>query len=238
MINKILHTLSNRTIFMSPVFPAISTFRPSELSEDTEAVRKLMGLDVSSHDYNLVGILQAVDAFPDILQEFGEGVRSYSLRDYKTPATSISGAELGPGAEGLPRIYRVGSEWPTFYEVTVSYLNATHVRVSGGEHNDPVPILNAPAGDLHFAWPEWTGVTGVLTRLENSWSSGDIIRVPVWPVRFPYAQLATALKEDARAYAMRIAIGAEGPFFSARSPIEKVAISALALSRSHPQFYA
>jgi len=232
MTNKILHTVTNRATFTSPVFPAITSFVPRTQSEDATAVREFLQMSFNTHDYYVVGLLQAIDAIPDIKWEFGTSPRTYDLKHYQYPKPWSTGAKLGPDAGGPPVVNRTAAEWPVFFDIYATYLDDTHLRVTGGKHND---IVKARRNNdfVIVEWPEWTGLSGTLQNLDPGWSAGFEFHLYHIPNNFPYPILAEKLLEQPSVYQLLIQQGLESAFYSARTTLEKVATVALALGKSY-----
>jgi len=232
MVNRILHTVTNRANFVSPVFPVSTSFEPKQQSELATSVRKFLQMPFNVQDYYVVGLLQAIDAVPDIRWEFGGEPRTYDLKHYQHPKPWATGAELGPDAGGPPAVNRIASEWPVFFDMYATYVDSTHLRITGGTHNDIVSArLN---GDFVMVeWPSWTGIKGTLQNLDPGWNSSFQFHIYHIPSNFPYSVLAAQLQEVPDVYQLLIQQGLEAEFYSARTPLEKVATVALAVGLSH-----
>jgi len=232
MTNKILHTVTNRATFVSPVFPAETTFSPTTQLAVPTSVREFLQMPFNVHDYFVVGLLQAIDAVPELRWDFNETIRTYDLKHYQYPTTWQTGAELGPSMEGPPAVNRIADEWPVFFDIYADYVDAAHLRVYGGSHNEIVSAT--PNGDFVIVnWPSWTGISGTLQNLDPGWTSGFSFHLYAIPNNFPYENIAAALKERSDVYQLLTQQGLEAQLFSARTAMEKVATVALAVGLSH-----
>lgn len=232
MINKILHTVTNRKNFVSPVFPSTTKFEPTSQAPTPTAVRELLQLPFTPHDYFVVGALQAADAVPDIRWDFQEEQRTYDLRHYRKPVGWSTGADLVGSVYGPPLINRVADEWPVFFDIYGSYVDAGHLRVTGGSHSDIVRATSSD-GQLLVEWPEWTGIQGNLANLDPGWTSVFVWHLYHVPANYPYRKVAEVLTESTEANQLLTGQGLMAQFASAQTAVEKVALTTLALSKSY-----
>jgi hypothetical protein len=134
--------------------------------------------------------------------------------------------------EGPPAVNRIADEWPVFFDIYADYVDAAHLRVYGGSHNEIVSAT--PNGDFVIVnWPSWTGISGTLQNLDPGWTSGFSFHLYAIPNNFPYENIAAALKERSDVYQLLTQQGLEAQLFSARTAMEKVATVALAVGLSH-----
>lgn len=237
MINKILHTVTNRKHFVSPVFPASTGFIPATLGAAAEEVRQLLQLHRTEDDYFVVGVLQAIDAFPDIAQEFGEARRNYTLQAYRPTPLRMQGAELGGVGAGPPKVLRTPDTWPVDFRIKLEFVDSANLRARVGKAEEIFSAHPTGTDRLSPDWPDRLGIRGTLANLNPiSWGEGFRAEIFHVPPSFPYALAAAALVESDAAYQLLSASGLEAAVYSARTPMEKIALTALAISRSHPAF--
>jgi hypothetical protein len=229
MINRILHTVTNRaTGFVSPVFPKFADFVPRIMTGEALALLKFLQLDREDTDFFVVGILQAVDAFPCIRESFGPEIRTYDLSMFSLPTPELVNCQLVDGPLGPPSLRRIPEEFPTQSVVQLSYRADDVMHAELGDRIFDFPV-RAAGTCLHPEWPEALGIKGDL-----EWHAGFSAQINFWPTGFPYQALADALDAFAPKSALLSQSGLSSHYHLAFSAIEKVAITALALGLSNP----
>lgn len=230
MIDKILHSITNRNLFASSGFRSVSGFVPVEASEAAQKVRRLVGLDVTAHDYYVQGALAAIDAYPDIREAFQEGDRSYALHEFKRPLDSWGG--VGPVADRHGPFYarRVPQNFPVDFNVVLSYVDLNHVTilVDGVRHE----VLCSVGGGILY--PEWPGIgiSGGLKLVAQDWDPDFVGVVHHMPTSFPYPALAALLDLDTNKNELLLGAGLLEHYSGTREPLKKYALVLLALGKS------
>jgi hypothetical protein len=104
MINKFLHSLTNRRIISDdPMFASDPTFVPANLSADDLKLRSILCLDYTTSDYYLKNYVALADIYPDILSVLNDTVTSYQTKDFLPRGVRMQGATLlsNPGVSGF-----------------------------------------------------------------------------------------------------------------------------------------
>lgn len=228
-MNEFLHALTNREVFASPMFPTVTTFRARPQTPNQISLRQTLQLHVITHDYFVHGLLAAFYSFPELVECFPE-TRTFELRDFRRAPDSWVGATPAPDQHGPFVMRRRATEFPVQMRMTLSYVDATHMRISLGSESWAVPAY-WHAGTLYPEWPAELGVSGAL--LVADWSSAFEATVQHMPINYPYEACVAALENVPFKNTMLLQVGLMEHYYFAATPFEKVAAAALALALSN-----
>lgn len=233
MHNRALHFITNRKDgFASAYFPASSDFQPCTESAAAKEVRRLLGLN---SDYGVRAVLATVHGFPYIFEEFRDTSRTYRVSDFQPDRVVTVGAVWKNDAAGLPLFTPECTELPVPEEMVVEYLSNARARLTYGERVEDIDVRPVfGTSDLIPEWPEDLGVSGSFL-LQDAWQAGSRIRVQGPPARYPWAA-AGALLALPDTQAVLQSAGLLDTAAPLNSPVERVAVIALALAKQHPDF--
>ena len=228
MINRCLHYLTNRQQFASALFPQTTAYTPRVLTEDGEHVRRLLGLDVQSTDYYVVGVLGALYAFPEKAESAGPETRTFRLGDYTRAPDSWVDVSPVNNQDGPFVLRRRPREYPVTFNWQLKYLSDRTMNVVLGSK-----ILQAEVRKqgsvLNIRWPQVLGVTGDLDIGDQSWDESFTGGIFHEPPGFPYQVLADSLIDDTRVNTLLLQQGLLEQYAGAPTAFERVATLALAV---------
>ena len=235
MHNKFLHALTNRNFFLHPGFRGMDDFVPS-VDATADRVRDLLGLNDTEHDYYIVGLLQAVAAFPHIRSQLDDPHVTYDLLDYRPPVAGVSGASLLGDVNGPPAITIIPAAFPTGFEVTLVWRTTTSFTMTA-EGLDSILKVRHSNGTV---FPEW-GACGIRGRLVladgNAWADGCEVIISHTPVTYPYRLAVQAVSGSPHALSIIDSAGCMEAFYSSQDDVEKMAVVALALASLNKAVY-
>ena len=196
-MNEVLHSVINRGAgFATPSFPSHTDFVP-DTNEVAQSVRAYLGLTRTDTDYFVVGALQILRAYPDLLCRFGEKQRNYTLGIYKPNPPQCSPARLVTRDSVAPFVRRRPQEWPPVFDTkitlvdvdTLDLLQDTTTRLNYTRSGETLLVPWSVACGIGGAlWcPDWTGVREIHVRAD--------------PYGYPYTLLAEQLilRDDVQA---------------------------------------
>lgn len=234
MINRALHSISNRAGgFIEKFFPDNPSFHPSSETPDTLALRRLLGVDRAGDDYHLVAVLAAIEAYPEIQQQFDDRQRTYRLETYAKPAPQVGGGVFVPDAAGPAQIKLMATEVPVPEVLTLTYRQASLATLVYGQRRETVRVGQS-GGTIYPEWPADLGISGGVTL---TWEADAQLVVRAVPARFPFAVLAEELKRSGALRGLLVRQQLVEHFHLAPDPVKKVALAALALGLSNPAAY-
>lgn len=239
-MNEILRSLTNRpggyissTIFDTGEF--VPDLEPTELEQQ---VRSTMGLDVTDTDYYVKGILRAVDAFPAIRNQFGQTSQTYDDRSSARPTPIFNGGNLLAGIDGPAYIEREANEWPVQFRFDISYVTSSVLTTRYERARHTFKVRSTSSG-LAVDWPSFIGIRGVVDPDDDNTFDEDFkLTVIQEPVVFPYQLLYDKLRAISGVEEILRSEGLIEPFYYTRSPIEGVAIMAIALGLKNKAVYS
>jgi hypothetical protein len=234
MLDLILHAVTNRANdFVSPVFSRVSTFHPVALDTDAQIVHDVLQLDFRQNDYYVVGLLQAIDAFPEIRQSFVEGQRASNISAWRRPPDTTAGGTLVANRIGPPNMRRLARTFPVSFQILLDYYQGDLRIQDGGTTKllPPNPIDNTLFPD----WPENLGITGGFAT--TGWGSGWTGAINHVPVSFPWNAAVEALNSTTSTTTLLRRASLVETYFLAQSSFEKVAVAALALGLANTGVY-
>lgn len=230
MINAVLHHLTNKAdSFGHSMFPNTSSYEPTTEGANEYALRDFLKLRESSDIEYLLGALAAVYSFPEILEEFGETGRSFRLEDYRRTEYSLTGGKLVDRYDKSPSVAYTPEEYPWPTQTTISYLNATKVRLVRGAKTEEVPYLLRETEYLDIDWPEDLGITGIVQLLGFPWEDQRRVTINHPPNSYPYDACGQKIKENTQFLEHLDERGLVSPFYSAQTGLEQVALACLSL---------
>lgn len=233
MHNRALHFITNRKDgFSSAYFPASSEFVPCVESREAKEVRRLLGLD---SDYGVRAVLAAVHGFPYLFDAFRDVSRTYRVSDFQPDRVLTVGAKWKNDVQGLPSFTPKCTSLPVPLQLTLEYLSDTRARITYGELVEDVDVRPVfGSSDLIPEWPETLGVSGAF-NLQSEWQAGSLVRVQGPPARYPWETAGAILSVSETQTLLQSAdlLATAAPLIS---PVERVAVVALALAKQHPDF--
>ena len=236
-MNEILKYVTNRNSFVSPclALPSGDLFYPATV-DPWAAIRAQLGLDVTTTDYHVLGVLSALYSFPYLTAEFKETQRSFELWDISVPADTYQGVVLVPAQDGTPNLRRTaGASFDpvmSFSFLEDGYMSAV---VDGVRYAVPVLSFGSRLRVLDSAFP--VEITGELQMTgSNAWGPLFAAFITHYPA-FPYAQIVTAIETTQTHAALLLDTDLTNPYIFAESPAEKIAVIAAALGLTNRQNY-
>ncbi len=234
MRNKILHSVTNRGRgFSTPEFLTNIDFHPSPETGATLALRKLLGLDQTVDDYHVIGMLAAIEGYPDVFREFQDGMRTYLLQNIITPAPVVTGGRFVTDVAGVPTLRLISTTVPVPEAVTLEYAGAGLAALVYGSRYELIRCRYVN-GVVYPEWPVDLGVTGGLAM---SWVATAKATIRARPPLFPYQKLALVLNVSDSKNEVLQRHGLLNNFHQAEDVQKKVAIVGLALGLSNPAVY-
>lgn len=232
-MKEFLHPLVNRgSSFIWPRFP-LDPHWISKSSTFATGVREAMGLSVLDSDWYALGCLQAMAGVPWVAREVGAVEPLMELLHYAPSVDYVGGGTLLPDQHGPPKLHRTQMLWPVDFTMTLERIDAGFARLTVDGVGTMIPARLGPS-QLQVEWPESCGVAGALEV--PSWVSSEVVTFRHEPRRFPYELIVEDLRLNRDHAHLLLQQGLSGAYTAARSTLEKVAITSLALIldyRSH-----
>lgn len=229
-MNAFLHPLTNRGQgYIWPRFP-VDPHWVARGSDEADEVRRLMRLNVTDCDWYVVGCLQAIAGCPWVAREIADTAALMTMLHYVPSTGSIVGADLRPDQKGPPQLVRTSMLWPVDFWITLTRVDEGHALLKV----DGMPAAVSARFDdtyLHVDWPESVGIAGAL--VPTSWAASDEILIYHEPRRFPYELLAQELHGVRAHDRLLLTTGLASHAVAARSDLEKIAVTCLALIRDY-----
>lgn len=235
MWNKLLHAVTNRNRFLFPEFIGNTPFTPDGnlLAAD---VRELLQLTDTANDYYIVGVLQAMYAYPEIARQLEDPLVSYDLSRYVPPTDSIAGATLLASGTYHPTIVVPPIGFPVHFETSLAWRTNDSALLTRGDVVETIKVRNVGL----MLYPEWgdCGITGSLELDDdNEWEDGCLVSITSTPVTYPYSDVVPILINSRDVVLLLTQTGVSEMFSSAQSDLEKVALVGLALALSNKSVY-
>jgi hypothetical protein len=231
---SLLHLLTNRTSFCSPLFPMVTSYVPVQDTGIGDAARSLFGLDRTDTDFFVVAALGLLRTCPDLLGSLPDDSKLYDINLYRPGLPSVEGGGLIHDGPTAPGIVRVMTEWPPVFDIMLTLqTGGTGILQIGGQS---WPVTTRTQDDLmKVSWPAASGITGLL-RTDGDWSS------PVWtlhhtPVRIPYALIRQQLLDSVDACGLLSQQQLMDAFAACVFDYRAVALALTALARHTLQIY-
>jgi len=231
MPNEILHRVTNRASFATPLFPPSLTFTPRELPPAAETVRRLLQLDYTGDDYYVLGAMNALYSFPEMIEALGPDQPTFALAAFQRPCDTWVGVAPRNNQQGPFVLRRYPLEYPVERTITLQYVNPVTMLMLIGTMQLTVPVR--VWDDIMDAdWPPASGFSGGLSLINQSWDENFKAVITHMPVSFPYRRLMEILKVNRDVTLLLTQQGLIEHFTLAASPIERVATVLLALGLS------
>lgn len=238
-METILNLVTNRSNnFQSPILNFESGYRARRETSEEIAIRKLLRLEVGNPDYFVIGVLQAINAFPEIKRTFPQdGVEFYDLSKWRKPATSFESGKLIPSRQGPPWIKRVADSWPVSFLIELKYITGDAGLVRCGAFSEIVTVRTGTDADdyqlVHLDWPTKLSMNGT-AKFNNliNWAPGTVLKIYHTPANFPYGAVVRSTQYSVEKNRLLVSQGLMAQYFSAQSDTEKVALLGLALALS------
>lgn len=236
MRNSVLHLVTNRNDgFASAVFPASEEYTPHSETDLEAEIRTFLQFDRKDTDYFILGPIMAVYAFPDILQEFKEDIRTFNFSDIRHPDDQTGGCAL-VGTQRAPLfIHRVPAEWPVQMDWKISYVDGRTLKITLGTVYKQLVKYRKSGVYLYVDWPSELGINAAIELPSETWASGSEVFIHHTPVEYPYALVVDKLTKKNAVTHLLTTRGLMAHFYAAQSAIEKMAVITLAFS--NPQAY-
>ncbi len=239
MINRLLHALSNRSVFSTPAFIPDPAFIPAQFNADTLALRQALLLDVDTTDYYLQVYLGLLEAYPDLKNLFQDFQTSYRLPEFLPRGVQIDGADLlstpaiggrftDPPNERLPLALTWRLDCQDHNTCQISAVETSQVWLTDYQ------LVNMPSGQLlQLNWPAGVPFAGVL-RLNQPWVLGSRIQILVSPSQFPYAVLVQRVRQVPSLSALLSRFNLTSAFAGSFEATEQLALILTALGLDNP----
>lgn len=238
--DRLLRSLTGRRDFTSRIFRSTPAFVQKPERPEVVAGRKLLGLDINDDDYHLTAVLGAIVGYPEIEEQFEETGRSWNLLDYHPPVDRIFGGRLTENEKGELFLRHRPAEFPAATEWQLSHYagDALRIRASRGGFDTVVSCRKTHHNGRQIILPKWPEQLGFAGGLDvgGDWLSGRFVLIRHTPVDFPYQAAAETIRNDSGYLRMLEDLGLLENFVLAHSPVEKLALAALALARSSVYF--
>ena len=235
MIDTILHAVTNRSNFATPLFASVSGFVPITPTPAAAAVMSLLHLDAPQHDYYVHAALAAIDAYPEIREAFREGDRSFEPWEFQRTHDAFQGFTPVADAQGPFVLARVPQVFPVDFNVGLTYLDPDQLGVTVDGAQFPVRC-SVGSGTLYPLWPQGLGVSGGLA-LSSAWDAtwrGGTFHMPI---AYPFAAVAALLDADTNKNELLLRAGLIEHYAMARGASEKLATVLLALGLANKQLW-
>ena len=234
MRNKILHSVTNRRGgFVTPSLLASTEFNPSPETSDSAELRRLLGLSYTGDDYHVLAVLAAVEAHPDVLRAFQDGLRSYRLQDFTPALPWVSGGVMVADVAGVPQLRPIATSAPIPAAIQLAYVSASAASLTYGARYELIPCRTSGA-NVFPSWPQDLGISG---GVQTTWAPGAVVSVYARPAVFPYQMMADALQVAGCKNGFLQQQGLLNNFHQAEDAQKKLAVVALALGLSNPAVY-
>jgi hypothetical protein len=235
-INKTLFSVTNRDNFVTPMFdggPELLQVIPSKEEANT---RQLLGLDILDTDYYVIGILQAIEAYPEIDEQFKDLNKTYDLARLDVPINKGVGCNLIPDKDGPPYVRTKTLEFPVSFDIQLKYLSDKNMKIVVGKKYYQVSYSKRDDFTIFPDWPEELDIRGGV-ELNTKWAQGNPAKIQYWPLNFPYDKIARALEEDNQHGIFMLDTVFSEAYHSTQFDMEKVALSAAALGIKNKSVY-
>jgi len=234
MRNKILHSITNRAGgFNTPSLLNSTEFHPSIETRESLELRRILGVTQTRDDYHVLAILAAVEAHPEVLRAFQDGVRSYRVQDFSAAQSALSAGVMVPDENGAPQLRPVPSSAPVPEAVVLSYVSATSAGLSYGSRYEVINVRVSGSNLL----PSWPGDLGVSGGIQTAWGPGARVDIYARPAVFPYQAMAHTLQTAGCKNVFLQQQGLLNNFHQADDAQKKLAVMVLALGLSNPAVY-
>lgn len=235
MIDTILHAITNRNDFASPLFASVSGFSPIQPTAAAQAVMSLLQLDYTQHDYYVHAALTTVDAYPEIREAFREGDRSFEPWEFQRTRDSFKGFKPIADAQGPFIAARIPKVFPVDCNIGLAYLDANQLGVTVDGQQFTVPC-SVREDALFPIWPADMGVSGGL-QLTSTWDPAWRGGIYHMPIAYPFAAVAALLDADSNKNELLLRAGLIEHYTMARTASEKLATVLLALGTANKRLW-
>lgn len=229
-METVLHPLANRGVdFTWARFPLNAQYPARVGTDETRAVRALLGLDNRGTDYYLLGPLFALLSHPSILESLADPEELHDLIYYPVPATSWVNTALVGGSAGTARMSRVPTSWPVGLGHRLTYLTDSAGVLSDGHTSWTVTVTLGASGKLRVDWPAEFNAGQASIDVSGVWTGGSESEFVHHPGSYPYAAVEKKLAGLRDTNQLLLQWGLAAAWQAARSPVERVALVAAAL---------
>ena len=229
MVNRALYSLTNMASgFSSPIFPQVPVYTPTVCPIDVEVVRATLMAN-SPQDFYRLGLLAALDAFPNIRSTIGEDRRTYDLVDYRPADAQASGFTWLPSPTGPAGIQLRASTFPVSFLISLTYKLPNVMTINYGKQTWDINVL-VSNGIVTPAWPPELGITGLMGSF--AWAPGFVGFISLTPASFPYPPLCLSLEATSEHWDVMLRMGMLEMYYAARAPEEKIAWTCAAICKA------
>lgn len=237
MRDSVLHLVTNRaSTFGSPIFPSASLYVPHTEGTSESSLRDFLRLRSNDPAYYLVGVLASVYSFPEIVEEFKETDKTFDLKDYVPPSNTVSGGSFVNLFGKSFSLERVPIEYPILTDILVKYKDSREVSIVACNNTYNVPFAVRSGDNLDIEWPEELGIHGILYPSAGTWITGSYVNIYHQPITYPYKVVTDSVLKNSDYIQLLSSLGLMKNIYSAQSPVERMALIALALA--NPSTYA
>jgi hypothetical protein len=229
MTNAVLHLVTNRAgNFHHPSLASAVSFSPRAETEDEQSLRTFLQLRDTTTDYYVLGALNSIYAFPEILAEFGETQRTFNLSRWRKDSDTFYPGKFVNTNAHVFSVQRVPNEFPVDMEWLLSRVDSQTLKIQLASHTY-YASARLSNNILYVEWPEELGIQGAI-QLDGEWNASTLMHLYHTPVGFPYSKIVEYVvhRDDARR--LMTGRGYMSHFFSAQSDIEKCALLYTALA--------
>jgi len=236
-VNKTLFALTNRDTFDTPMFDAGPELFQVRSLPPEDNTRSILRLDIKDTDYYIIGILQAIESFPEISIHFNDAMRTYDLARLTIPEPQSIKCNLIATQEGPPFVKTPALSLPVSFEILFKYVSAKNLKVSTGTQTFQVPYTSPAPNIIYPEWPDALQIRGGID-FESPWNAGNTFsKLTYWPNTFPFDLMADELKQSNEHDIFMLDTIFSAAYYSTPFNIEKVALSAAALGLKNRSVY-
>lgn len=239
MINKILHAVSNRALFYTPLFVPQPGFLAAVLSSDAQNLRTALLLNVLNTDYYLKIYLGLLEAYPDLKAQFNDWHTSYEVTDFLPRGVLVDGGDF----LSAPNIAGTFTDPPnTTLPVNLTYLidyqsanlcNVTLVEQGNSQLVSYQLFGKAPEQILSLDWPDTLPFVGQI-KLTQNWTLNSRVQIFVEPSQFPYDLILASAERWPYLNTLLVSYGMNDAYAYSVETTEKLAIIITLLGLSNP----
>jgi hypothetical protein len=230
-VNKTLYSVANRSDFKDPMLGGGPAFFPhAEVTTppDEKEVRDILKLNFKTNDYYVIGILHAIESFPEISELFKDPVKTYSTDLLEAPGPAGENCNMIADSNGPPFVRIKADRIPVSFRLNFEYVDANYMFVRNGQTTHSVRYTQSENVILWPRWPESLDIRGGI-RLNSPWSPGNRAGIDYWPLDFPYELLSETLRSSQANDRLILSSPFINAYYATRDPMERVALSAAAL---------
>jgi hypothetical protein len=242
MINSFLHAVTNQAELPGDIFTSDPNFVPASLPAAAIMLRHKLCLDYTGSDYYLRTYAATVDAFPDILEQLNDPVRSYEVSDFLPAGVWTDGARfMNDGNLRGGYLDLIPASLPIGLTYTITYVSDNSCSILQEETGISVAAMVTTAEDpinrvIYIDWPGGLPFAGPML-LDQDWAEGSVIRIQTAPGMFPFQEVVAIANNDPYFNLLLQSSGLVTAYQTTADPREQVAIILLLIALSNPAAY-